>query len=423
MVKIHQSISPTGENSTDRKLLMLCYFFPPMRTTGITRSKEFVKYLPEFGWQPTVLTVKDPKDPWTTNFNEPVPEGVEVQRSRELNIPRLVRLFDGAREALFRLFGKHPTVNFFHDRLCIPDHYIGWLPYLKGIRLARTSECVYVSCSPFSAAITGVIIGLIARKPVILDFRDAWTLNPYMPHSKIHSTITRMQERWVLKNAKKVILNTCGAQDLYVKKYPEISHKFTYIPNGFDVLPTSANMNTDGDLFKIIHLGDFYGPRQPDELLEALAVINNPIIQFIQIGKSFESMDKFSDRVNIKMMAPLPHNEALELMQTASLLYLKQGQMPGVDYHIAVAAKTYEYIATGLPILAECPPGDNADIVREYASQSYQVMNENRSELVAAISDAYDRRKDMRPLVKPTYSEQFSRKYLTKQLIEVIEKD
>ena len=407
----------------DNKVLMVCYFYPPMRATGVTRSKEFVKHLPGFGWQPVVLSVKNPKDPWTTDFNEKTPSNVEVFRALELNIPRLLRILDGVREKLLKLFRQRPTVNYFHDRLGIPDHYFGWMPYFKGVRLARQCRCVYVSCSPFSAAISGLIIGLIARRPVILDFRDAWTLNPYMPHSNVHRIIARWQERWALKRSSKVILNTRGALDLYKKNYPEMAEKFTYIPNGYDELPEFNKDTSMNELFTIIHLGQFYGPRQPDLLLAALAKINNPSIQFVQVGKPFESLARFKDRVNIKVVPPLSHVDALAVMQSASLLYLKQGQVPGVGFHIAVAAKTYEYLATGVPILAECPPGDNADILREYAAQCHLLINPAEDDLEAAILEAFEKRHNKKKTwpVKPEFKEKFNRKNLTKELVEQIE--
>ena len=40
-------------------VLMIAYYFPPMGGAGVQRTLKFVKYLPEFGWQPHVLTVRD----------------------------------------------------------------------------------------------------------------------------------------------------------------------------------------------------------------------------------------------------------------------------------------------------------------------------------------------------------------------------
>ena len=84
--------------------------------------------------------------------------------------------------------------------------------------------------------------------------------------------------------------------------------------------------------------------------------------------------------------------------------------------HIAVAAKTYEYLATGLPILAEVPPGDNAEIVREYASTGYVVTSDIRADLRHAVERAYDARSQASVAIRPEFAKKFSRQELTRQL-------
>ena len=68
-----------------KKLLMIAYIFPPAGNVGIYRPVKFVKYLPEFGWDPVVLTVSDGKfgkyDPRLTKI---VPEGTPVYRTRSI---------------------------------------------------------------------------------------------------------------------------------------------------------------------------------------------------------------------------------------------------------------------------------------------------------------------------------------------------
>ena len=39
-----------------KKLLLIAYFFPPFNTVGAIRAAKFAKYLPEYGWEPIVLT-------------------------------------------------------------------------------------------------------------------------------------------------------------------------------------------------------------------------------------------------------------------------------------------------------------------------------------------------------------------------------
>ena len=41
-----------------RRVLILAYYFPPLGMGGVQRAVKFVKYLPQFGWTPEVITVK-----------------------------------------------------------------------------------------------------------------------------------------------------------------------------------------------------------------------------------------------------------------------------------------------------------------------------------------------------------------------------
>ncbi len=41
-----------------KKVLLITYRFPPSGGTGVLRNTKYVKYLPSFHWQPTVLCIK-----------------------------------------------------------------------------------------------------------------------------------------------------------------------------------------------------------------------------------------------------------------------------------------------------------------------------------------------------------------------------
>src|SRR5512132_2126966 len=64
-----------------RKLLVIAYFFPPAGVVGVYRTLKFVKYLPEFGWEPVVLTVSNARFPvYDESLMKLIPAGVEVHR-------------------------------------------------------------------------------------------------------------------------------------------------------------------------------------------------------------------------------------------------------------------------------------------------------------------------------------------------------
>jgi len=39
-----------------KNVLIIAYYFPPMGLSGVQRTTKFVKYLPEYGWNPVILT-------------------------------------------------------------------------------------------------------------------------------------------------------------------------------------------------------------------------------------------------------------------------------------------------------------------------------------------------------------------------------
>src|SRR5262249_18776022 len=56
----------TAERSPEtmtKRVLFIAYLYPPVGGAGVQRAAKFVKYLPQFGWLPTVLTVSNPSVP------------------------------------------------------------------------------------------------------------------------------------------------------------------------------------------------------------------------------------------------------------------------------------------------------------------------------------------------------------------------
>jgi glycosyltransferase involved in cell wall biosynthesis len=402
------------------KALMLCYYFPPLITSGVTRSAAFARLLPEFGWQPIVLTVSKSADPWVKT-GAPVPEGARIERTAEWNFPALLDFFHGAMSRLCGMFGHDLQTNYMRELFAIPDTQIAWQTTWRGIQLAKESDVIYASCSPFSSAVSAALIKAVTKKPLVIDFRDAWTLNPHIAHIAPHSFIIGLLERFAVNSCDAFIVNTEGAAKLYRERYPRWSNKIEVIPNGYDKL-TPVTAQADKDTFRIMHVGSFYGSRSPDLLLEAMAELPELPLEFIQIGEGWPTFDRFREKFKITVHGTVPHTKALELMGEASLLYLKQGFEAGVTDYIAVAAKTFEYLATGLPTLIDAPPGDNAELIRKYGENSYVVTNNSKDDLKRAIKSAYDRRKAVIPTVNPEFAERFNRRNLTARLAAVFDR-
>ena len=64
--------------SKTKKVLVISYAFPPTNAIGAVRVGKLAKYLPEFGWEPVVLTA---------NIRENVPQTLPV----EINKANIIR--------------------------------------------------------------------------------------------------------------------------------------------------------------------------------------------------------------------------------------------------------------------------------------------------------------------------------------------
>jgi glycosyltransferase involved in cell wall biosynthesis len=396
---------------------MLCYYYPPISAAGTHRSVGFVRWLRDFGWSPVVLTVDKSRIPWEP-CTEQAPPDVEVVRSYEWDLQRVLVVLTGLLNRIRNLLRLPRRPSPFYA-WCLPDPQIAWLSTWRGARLARTCDCVYVSCSPFSSALSGCLIKLLTGTPLVLDFRDAWAPNPHASQRPVRTWVLSRLEKWVVGTCDTLILNTPGSERLYRRKYPAHAHKMTCVPNGFDELNLPSN-ERPSDQFVIMHVGDFYRSRKPDKLLDGLLAIGNPRIEFVQVGPVFDSYPQYKDRLAIRIIDRVPHAEAMALMRSASMLYLCQGWEAGLRSDVAVASKTYEYLATGIPVLADCPPGDNADIIRRYATRAWVPTSPDLDQFERAITEAYASRGQHRPEVSPAFAQTFNRRRLTAELAAIL---
>jgi hypothetical protein len=140
----------------------------------------------------------------------------------------------------------------------------------------------------------------------------------------------------------------------------------------------------------------------------------------VQVGPAPAALARFTSRLRIRHIPTVPRDEALALMNTASLLYLRLHR-EAVYISIAVPAKTYEYLASGVPILVECHDGDARDLIRDYGLDSEIVTPDDKVGLRAALLRAHGRRHGAVGGVHPLFAERYNRRALTARLAAVLD--
>jgi glycosyltransferase involved in cell wall biosynthesis len=252
------------QNRTIKNILMLCYYYPPLVDVGCKRSIAFSKYFQKYGWNPYVLSVKNPDRTFCSIGDDEPPPGVHTEYSYSIiNMYKFFGKLNGLLSRILKLVGIKLKRNYFYDIFCIPDIFFGWIPLttIKGLRLIKqyNMDVIYVSCRPFSAAIIGILLKKITKKPLILDFRDPFALNtPAYAVSKFRRLIGQTIESYFLKHADLLVLTSEELRKGYIKKYYKLKDKIFAIHNGFD--PESLIRQVSGKYpkFTICYTGNFY---------------------------------------------------------------------------------------------------------------------------------------------------------------------
>nr|HDO80708.1 hypothetical protein [Candidatus Bathyarchaeota archaeon] len=92
-----------------RKVLIVSYEFPPLGGIGVQRVLKFVKYLPQYGWQPVVLTPKSPQY-WVNLIDESllseIPKEAKVYRTFSIEREKIFKAVEKFSLKILRPFDK-----------------------------------------------------------------------------------------------------------------------------------------------------------------------------------------------------------------------------------------------------------------------------------------------------------------------------
>lgn len=371
-----------------RRVLFVSYYFPPSGGPGVQRVLKFVRYLPQFGWQPVVLTVR-PED---ASYPDPdpamlaeVPETVPVERTRAWDPYALYARFLGREKQETVGVGfihageeswKERLAKWVRANLFLPDARVGWVPFaLRRARqlLRETSfDVVVTSGPPQSTHLIGAALAAQQHVPWVADFRDPWTDISYyrqLPLTPLARRFDAAQERRVLERADAVVTVGPSLAKLLMRKTATPIH---VIFNGFDESDFEGVDPVATEGFVIAHVGNLMGQQNPEALWRALAQLRRdgriPELRLRMVGHLDASV---AERIAANGLEPIlervpyvPHIEAIRHMVGASLLLLNINHVPNAE--LIVTGKVFEYIASGRPVLGIGPvPGDAATLLEK----------------------------------------------------------
>lgn len=402
-----------------RKILLLTYYWPPCGGPGSLRPVKFAKYLPDYGFEPIILTRKD------IAYHSP-----DQELGKDLKGLRIYRTesFDPAR--ILYLIGKHQYKPHKWERpiksiLNFPDNKIGWIPFAYNAGLKISFDFIFVTAPPFSAFITGYLIKKKTKRPLILDFRDAWLEFPFMPYKiYLQKRFVSYWEGKVTQIADLIIVVNENIRKALVNRFPQLEEKIFVIPNGYD--PDDFPSVPSPEKFTLVYLGTIRRERNPEVILRALdnfikeRKIPEETIEMKFIGYvDREFLDLMKSYSFVRILGYLPYSRAIGEFCSAHLAVLIT---TGDDFFFP--SRQIEYLASGLPIIC-CGSSAGIGILKEAFQKGYPGWVYNYGDLKGIkerISEIYARYKSgtikraENPFLK------YTRKNLTEQLVGLIEK-
>jgi hypothetical protein len=237
------------------------------------------------------------------------------------------------------------------------EDYEGWTRIaskeLDNLNKKMAIDIIMSSSSPFVTHIIAEEFSKVNHVPWVADFRDLWSLNHSLEEFDLERIIF---ETKMLKSANFCTTTSLGFRNDLTQLY---SGKILVIENGYDKLKNQKNTLSTSPI-EILYPGQIYERLQDIRpLIRVLIKINGTekIKYNLKIsGYAISQVQKILADMNhdnlpwIKFGRVLPLEKSLRNQQKSDLLLLLNCTQPNITGWMQT--KLYEYISSGVPILA-----------------------------------------------------------------------
>lgn len=393
---------------SNKKVLIFTYYFPPAGGVAVQRFLKFSKYLPQFGWEPIIVTVKNGSYPYYDEslLNELSPN-LKVYRTDTFEPFELYNLLKGKKgkampvvsvgaqqkRSLFQRLSEYVRANFF-----IPDARKGWVPYAikqaEEIFKTELIDAVITTGPPHSTHLIGLHLKKKYGIKWVADFRDPWTgifYNNILPRTDSTKQKDRALETQVLQTADLVTVISSGMK----KEFESRANAIEVVMNGYDEHDFEQPIEQAASpVFTIRYVGNLMASQNATGFWSALKRLKqegyNFKLEFIgrvddPIKESIAQND-LSDKCNYVDF--VKHQQAIKLMQKADMLLFA---IPDVkDNALILTGKLFEYLASKTNIISYGPVHGNAAEILQSTGRNNMIDFTDSNESYNQLKNALD---------------------------------
>ena len=433
-----------------KKVLIITYYWPPSGGSGVQRWLKFVKYLREFGWEPVVYTPLNPESPVNDNsLEKDIPSGITILKTEIKEPYNLYKKFIGRKKdekisAAFLTEKKKPKLaeriavwvrgNFF-----IPDARKWWvklsIEFLSDYLSKNKIDTIVSTGPPHSMHL--IALGLKKKLKIkwLADFRDPWTQIDFYEDLKLSARADRKHhalEKEVLKNADVVVSVGKTMSEEFIKLLAEknAESKFHVITNGYDEEDVYKGGITMDKKFSIAHIGTMVKTRNPETLWKVLGKLTSEKNDFAQdleiklVGKVdiavIDSLKETRLEKYLNKIDYLPHGEIVKLQQQTQLLLLVLNNTKNAKG--ILTGKFFEYLSANRPVICIGPTDGDASAIVSETKCGKCLSYDDFETTYKTVLEYYELFKSGNLRGKSTGSGKYSRKNLTKEIAEVLDK-
>lgn len=371
-----------------KKVLLLCYYFPPNTGVGGRRWVKFCKFLSQQNIDFTVVTPKKFKLKNQPSWQSDV---ATIQNLKVIEVndgyPKI--LLDSPSSFISKIvyrFAKFYVSVFTKGNKYDPSSF--WKSTIDGevnrILEEQKINNLIVSGIPFNFFYYAALLKSRNKAiNLVLDFRDLWTdsMSSYGRNVKLYQSQKRFEEecrmeRFSVLHADHILCASNDLLQIYQEKYPDQKDKFKLVINGYDpdeMLPRSPLKieKKENSTISVVNVGtincsrDYYM-----NFIEGLSKIkeNDPelygILRFDFYGNTnatFET-DLTSACSEVAFFyEKISSKDVHRVIQKADMvLYIKkEDELPN-----SFASKFYEYLSAGKFMIVLSPEGMVTEYIR-----------------------------------------------------------
>ena len=373
-----------------RRVGLVAYWYPPRQSAGALRAAALARYLPDFGWQPVVVTVRPrsslhlppparagsaaPGGPVGAEA-VPAPALASTDRAWHALVAGAVEALrgPGALEPLKTenvLAGRRPHARAAHwiyrQWLSFPDDTWPWLVDRGAVArtfAAHRVQAIISTSPPPTAHLVAAAAARRLRVPWVADYRDPWSQRSAWRRAWPLAGVEARLERRTLSGAAHVVT---VSDPIAANLGRLLGRSVSVVPNGFDPAdrdaPAGDPLPLDARCFTVVHTGTLtHGSRDPGILFAALDAIvgrgdlSIDALEVWFVGRHLDVARRAAAAwprlaSALRYAGAVSRATALDVQRRATVLVALGS--PERAHDGDVPTKVFEYLDAGRPVLA-----------------------------------------------------------------------